>query len=251
MSNEISILNPDTILPPNSEPRTVPWTFRDTWIGFGLFIACMIGIGLLPLLFAKTGWLMSVWVLAYQPVQALPILAVLLLRRVTWADVGFRNAQPNVLAIGCGLVVLAFFVNLVNNLIMFALGAEVQAQQFTGTFDQLEQPALLLFTGIVLAPLIEETVMRGFLFAGLRQRLGWVKAALISSAIFGALHLSIAAFIPTFTLGFLFCYLYQRSNSTWPGIILHTLINSFGLCGAYILSQYADPSVFFGGLLWF
>ena len=249
MSNEISLLDPETFLPPASESPCVPWSFRDTWIGFGLFIVFMFGIGLLPLLFFDNGWMMSVWVLAYQPLQALPILAVLLLRRAAWADVGFRKAQPNVLAIGCGFLILTFFVNFFNNVIMWALGVEVQAQQFTSIFDQLEQPALLLVTGIFIAPLIEETVMRGFLFGGLRQRLGWVKAALISSAIFGALHLSIAAFIPTFTLGFLFCYLYQRSNSTWPGIILHTLINGFGLCAAYLLSQYMDPSVIFGGWL--
>ena len=248
MSNDISLLNPDTILPPNPESPTVPWSFRDTWIGFGLFIVCMVGIGLLPLLLAKTGWMMSVWVLAYQPVQALPVFAILLLRRAMWTDVGFRKAQPNVLALGCGLVFLTFGVNFINNLIMWTLGVEIQAEQFTGILDQLDMPALLLITGILLAPLIEETVMRGFLFAGLRQRLGWVKAALISSAIFGALHLSVAAFIPTFTLGFLFCYLYQRSSSIWPGIILHTLINSLGLCAAYLLSQYMDASVLFGGL---
>ena len=251
MSNETAPPAPENIFTPGPDSPSVPWSFRDTWIGFGLFIVCMIGIGLLPLLFAKTGWLMSVWVLAYQPVQALPVLAVLLLRRATWADVGFRKAQPNVLALGCGLILITFFINFVNNLVMWTLGVEIQAEQFTDILSRLGQPGFLLFTGIVLAPLIEETVMRGFLFAGLRQRLGWMKAGLLSSAIFGALHLSIAAFIPTFTLGFLFCYLYQRSNSIWPGIILHTLINSFGLCGAYLLSQYMDPSVFFQGLLWF
>lgn len=251
MSNNISLLNPDTIFPPNPESPAVPWSLRDTWIGFGLFIICMFGIGAIPLFFKDAGWLMSFYILTYQPIQAIPVFAILLLRRATWTDLGFRKAQPNVLALGCGFLLVTFFINFVNNLFMWALGVEVQAEQFTSILNELEQPALLLFTGIVLAPLIEETVMRGFLFGGLRHRLGWLKAALISSAIFGALHLSIAAFIPTFALGFLFCYLYQRSNSVWPGIILHTTINGMGLCGAYILSQYTDPSVFFQGLLWF
>lgn len=248
MSQDISLLNPDTLLPPNPESPAVPWSIRDTWIGFGLFLLCMIGMGAIPLFFDETGWLMSLYILTYQPIQAIPVFAILILRRAAWTDLGFRKAQPNILALGCGLVIVSFFVNFVNNAIMFAFGAEVQAQQFTGILAELEHPALLLFTGIGLAPLIEETVMRGFLFGGLRRRLGWLKAALLSSALFGALHLSIAAFIPTFTLGFLFCYLYQRSNSLWPGIILHTLINSLGLCAAFLLSQYADPSVFFRGM---
>lgn len=234
-----------------SESPTVPWSFRDTWIGFGLFVICMFGMGAIPLLFKDAGWLMSFYILSYQPIQAIPVFAILLLRRATWTDLGFRNAQPNVFGLGCGLLIFVYTINFMNGLIMWALDVESQAEQFTGFLTELEHPALLLFTGIVLAPLIEETVMRGFLFGGLRHRLGWLKAALISSAIFGALHLSLAAFIPTFTLGFLFCYLYQRSNSVWPGIILHTLINGMGLCGAYILSQYMDSSVFFQGMLWF
>lgn len=250
MSNDINLLNPAPLLPPTPEPPTVPWSLRDTWIGFGLFVLCMVGIGLLPLLFMDSDGLMSIWVLAYQPLQAIPILVTLLLRRASWLDLGFRRAQPNVLALGCGLVLIAFFVNFVNNIIMWALDVEIQAEQFTTMMDTLGHPAFLMITGIFIAPLIEETVMRGFLFGGLRQRFGWLKAALVSSALFGALHLSLAAFIPTAALGFMFCYLYHRSNSLWPGIIMHTLINAFGLCGAYVLSQYADPSVFFGWLLW-
>ncbi|MBV6396228.1 MAG: hypothetical protein HFACDABA_01822 [Anaerolineales bacterium] len=248
MSQDISLLNPATLLPPNPESPAVPWSSRDTWIGFGLFMLGMIVTGAIPLFFKETDWLLSLYILAYQPIQAIPIFAILLRRRAAWGDLGFRPAQPNVLALGCGFILVAFLVNFVNNAIMFTLGVEVQAQQFTSILTELEHPGFLLFTGIFLAPLIEETVMRGFLFGGLRHRLGWLKAALISSALFGALHLSIAAFIPTFTLGFLFCYLYQRSNSVWPGVILHTLINALGLCAAFLLSQYADPSAFFRGI---
>jgi hypothetical protein len=176
-------------------------------------------------------------------------LVILRLRGATWADVGFQKAQPNVLALGCGLLILALGVTFVNNLIWLFLGFEVQAQQFSGIFQQLDQPALFLITGMFLAPLFEETIFRGFLFGGLRQRLGWRNAALLSSAIFGAMHLSFAAFIPTFALGFLFAYLYQRSNSIWPGIILHTLLNSFSLCTLFMVTQYT-PGLLNGSMLY-
>ena len=240
----------EPLSPSGPEAFPVPWTVRDTWIGFGLFVVCMFGFGVLPILFEDIGWILSLFVLTYQPLQALPVFGILLLRRASWPDLGFRRAQPNVLALGCGLLFLAFFVNFVNNLVMWALGVELQVQEFGFLIQKLEQPAFLLFTGIVVAPVVEEIVMRGFLFGGLRQRLGWVKAALVSSALFGALHLSIAAFLPTASLGLLFCFLYQRSNSIWPGIILHTLINGVGLCGTYLLTQYGDPSMLLQGLLW-
>ena len=230
--------------PPTESTPPVPWSFRDTWIGFGIFILCLIGVGLLPALFPEDSWMTTVWVLAYQPLQFTPILILLIMRGATWANVGFQKAQPNVMAIGCGVLVLLFGLNAVNNLVMFALGVEIQAEQFSNLLASLEQPAALLITGILFAPLLEETIFRGFLFNGLRQKWGWVTAALVSSTIFAAGHLSIAAFIPTFALGFLFAYLYQKSNSIWPGIILHTLINSVSLCALLTLVQSGIPLEF-------
>jgi len=246
MSNEISPLNPETIFTPNSESPAVPWSILDTAIGFGLFVLFMVGIGLAPLLLPDQGWVMSAYILTYQPLQFIPILIVLLLRGATWSDVGFRKATPNVLALGCGFLILSLGVNLVNNLVMLLLKVEVQAQQFSGIMGALDQPAFLLVAGILFAPLFEEIIFRGFLFGGLRKRMGWVNAAVLSSAIFAAGHLSIAAFIPTFTLGFLFAYLYQRSNSIWPGIIMHTLVNSVGLCALYVVTQYGGGMGAFG-----
>jgi membrane protease YdiL (CAAX protease family) len=61
---------------------------------------------------------------------------------------------------------------------------------------------------------------------------------LLSSAIFGVAHLDLVSLIPTFVLGVVLAYVYHRSNSVWPGIILHFLVNMFGLFSAYVLSQY-------------
>jgi uncharacterized protein len=226
-------------LPPEKPP--VPWTFRDTWIGLASFIVFMVGVGLSPMLLPDQGLVRTVWVLIYQPLQFIPILVMLRLRGATWANVGFQKAKPNVMALGCGLIIILLGVNLVNNLVMLALGVEVQAEQFSNLLASLDQPAALLITGILFAPLFEETIFRGFLFNGLRQKWGWVTAALVSSAIFAAGHLSIAAFIPTFALGFLFAYLFQKSNSIWPGIILHTLINSVSLCALLTVMQSGIP----------
>lgn len=235
------MIEPTPAVPENT-PR-LPWTLRDTWIGFGLFVVCMIGFGLFLFILPKQDWMLSVYILVYQPLQFIPILVVLRIRNATWADLGFTKASPNVLALGCGLLVLALGMSFVNNLIWYLLGIEVQAQEFIGVFEKLEQPAFFLITGILLAPLFEETIFRGFLFGGLRQRLGWQKSALVSSALFAAGHFSIAAFIPTFTLGLLFSYLYHRSNSLWPGIILHTLINSVSLCALFTIIQFMPDAL--------
>jgi membrane protease YdiL (CAAX protease family) len=84
---------------------------------------------------------------------------------------------------------------------------------------------------------VEELFFRGFLFQGFRQKYGWVNGMLLSSAIFGMAHLDLAALIPTFILGSLLAYMYHRTNSVWPGIILHVLVNAIGLFAAYAATQ--------------
>jgi hypothetical protein len=88
---------------------------------------------------------------------------------------------------------------------------------------------------------VEETFFRGFLFAGFRGRLGWNKAALLSSAIFAAAHLQPSVLVPTFVLGYIFSYLYQKSNSIFPGMLMHFLVNGFGIFTIFVLSRSGLP----------
>jgi membrane protease YdiL (CAAX protease family) len=71
------------------------------------------------------------------------------------------------------------------------------------------------------------------LFSGLRERLPSVAAALISGAIFGALHLTTGALVvpPLIAFGFFLALLYERTGSILPGMILHMLNNAVALLG--------------------
>ena len=66
-----------------------------------------------------------------------------------------------------------------------------------------------------------------------------VDAALIRD--FAAAHLDLVALIPTFILGCVLAYVYHRSNSVWPGVILHFLVNAFGLLAALVSTRLPLP----------
>jgi membrane protease YdiL (CAAX protease family) len=104
-------------------------------------------------------------------------------------------------------------------------------------FARLKSPVWFFIVAVIAAPLIEEIFFRGFLFQGFRQKYGWINAMLLSSAIFAAAHLDLAALIPTFILGNLLAYLYHRSNSVWPGVILHFLVNGFAFAVVYLATH--------------
>ena len=113
-------------------------------------------------------------------------------------------------------------------------GLRVQAD-LTPVLRQLSTPWPLFVAVVLVGPVAEETFFRGFVFAGLRSRYDWRLAAGMSAALFAAAHLELTFFLPAFALGYLFAYLYQRSNSIWPGLILHMLLNGIALVAAYSL----------------
>ena len=93
----------------------------------------------------------------------------------------------------------------------------------------------------ILAPLAEEVVFRG---AILRTLLGimskknhWV-AIIISAALFGLAHFNAAQFINALLMGLLLGWMYYRTGSLIPGILLHWINNTM----AYVLTNIMPQS---------
>jgi hypothetical protein len=219
---------------------SVPWKPIDNWIG--VILLAMIDAGLLLIaMLGKRGQLAQSGLLVIvQLTYLLPVLIIFAWRGINWKSIGFGKFQWSTLNIGCGLLIVSYLIILVHNITLTALGIETQGDEISQLLELLESPVWFFLVGAVLAPLVEEIFFRGFLFQGLRTRYGWVSGMLISSAIFAVAHLDPASLIPTFILGSLLAYLYHRSNSVWPGVILHMAVNTFGLLSVYVLTQYPN-----------
>jgi membrane protease YdiL (CAAX protease family) len=89
--------------------------------------------------------------------------------------------------------------------------------------------AMFTLVAVILAPVFEEILFRGFLFRGLANSFGWVWGALISSAIFGAAHLQLDVFLPLAALGFVLAWAYHRTGSLWTNITMHALFNTIAV----------------------
>lgn len=88
-----------------------------------------------------------------------------------------------------------------------------------------QQPLLAILAVVVLAPMLEETLFRGFIFPALSKKMGLIWGAIVSSALFGIAHLQANVSIYTFVLALVLCYLYVKLRSTVPGMFLHMLNN--------------------------
>ncbi len=99
-------------------------------------------------------------------------------------------------------------------------------------FGQGVQRVLNSFTIVVWGPFAEEVFFRGFVLGGLLAPLGVTRAALASSALFAAAHVSPGSLIPIFVTGLLFAWLYLRTRSLWPPFAAHAAQNALAIAAA-------------------
>jgi membrane protease YdiL (CAAX protease family) len=102
--------------------------------------------------------------------------------------------------------------------------------------------ALTFVSLVVLPPLVEELVFRGYLFGGLRRTFSPIVTALIVSVLFAIPHSWQStdgstlwnAAIDTFALSLVLCYLRERTGAIWAGIGVHALKNLVAFLAIFI-----------------
>ncbi len=222
----------------------VPWGVRDVLVFIGLWIGLQILIGgILALTASKVPAVKMFWVGAQNGemvasfVMYLVSVAVgfglvgLFLRRykVNWRTVGWRKVGVG-RAMKYLLGVLVVFVVLAN---LALVAAKFLFPGFNADQPQTNDfisgagvnHTLALVALVILPPIFEETIFRGFLFPALSKRGGVIWGAVLSSMIFGAAHGQPNLFVYTSILGLLLCFMYMRLRSIVPGIFLHMLNN--------------------------
>ncbi len=104
----------------------------------------------------------------------------------------------------------------------------------------------------IFAPVVEEIVFRGAILRillGLFSR-SWHWVAIIFSAlIFGAIHLNLAQGLHAFVIGLLLGWMYYRTSSVVPGILLHWINNTVAYLMFHLMPQFGDGKLidFFHG----
>ena len=115
-----------------------------------------------------------------------------------------------------------------------------QAQDvgFQGISKQYEY-ILAFVTLVVIAPVAEEILMRGYLYGRLKKLMGVPGAMILTAAVFGALHMQWNVALDVFALSLVLTSLREVSGSIWAGILLHMLKNGLAF---YLL--FINPVLF-------
>jgi membrane protease YdiL (CAAX protease family) len=112
-------------------------------------------------------------------------------------------------------------------------GKQEVVKAFTETNDPLLLGTLVILA-VVVAPLTEEILFRGYLYPVAKRFIGRGAAVIFGALIFAVLHHNAQALIPLFVLGVLLTLAYEFTGSIWAPIGIHTLFN-----GATVAVQLA------------
>lgn len=109
------------------------------------------------------------------------------------------------------------------------------------TFDVLQSGWLGILCVAVLGPVLEELLFRGAVTKVLLQKYSPALAILLSGLLFGLFHINPAQVVSASLIGFLLAWLYWRTRSVVPGILIHILNNGVSV---YLSLNYPEVENF-------
>lgn len=170
------------------------------------------------------------------------------IRRTSLKSIGV--VKPKVRDIGYALVGFGAYF-LIYGLVVFNIiqryfpQINIDQKQDLGFSSSVAGPELIyvFLSLVILPPLIEELLVRGFLYTGLRTKLPIIYAAIATSLVFASAHLQWGSGNPllwtaaadTFILSMVLVGLRQKTGSLWPGIGVHFLKNGIAFVVLFVL----------------
>lgn len=157
---------------------------------------------------------------------------------MTFGDIGLSR-RPNWRDLKLGLLgFLAFYGLLIGVTVIVSWlipSFDVNQAQNVG-FDSLGSSLdrfIAFLSLVILVPVGEEILMRGYLYTGLRATWKFLPALLMTSLIFGLAHLEFdggplvwVAALDTFILSTVLIYVRERSAALYACILIHMLNNT-------------------------
>ncbi len=114
---------------------------------------------------------------------------------------------------------------------------DLQPQETVKAFESggIGFKILVIIAAVVIAPLAEETLFRGFVYGVLKRYTDAPFAALASSLMFAIIHLHVGSLLPLWMLAVLFCLAYEITGCLLVPMLLHAIFNAMSIVGMLFL----------------
>src|SRR5690606_13390705 len=137
----------------------------------------------------------------------------------SWRDILISPAAT-VVYFGLSMLIMALVVELIP-------GFNVEQAQDVGFSNLAERTDLVIafLTLVVLAPVAEEVLFRGYLYGKLRRYSSVAVAAVLTGVMFGLVHGQWNVVLDSFVLSLVMCGLREFTGTIWAGVLVHMLKN--------------------------
>lgn len=169
----------------------------------------------------------------------LALLAAFALRIRNFQAFGFRRTELRWLIIGAVIGLAAMGLSVLTEHVYFLFITEIntQADFQAAARDSSMMLLILIFTGAILTPLGEEVLFRGIIANALNRYGAWI-SVVGSAAIFAVVHGTSVILLNAFMVGLVTGYLFRKTQSIWPGLVVHVIFN-----GAWLVVYSWQPAL--------
>jgi hypothetical protein len=163
----------------------------------------------------------------------------------TWASIAVKRPQVNHLwytLLGFGVYYLIYIVTA--SVVSQFVHLDFEQKQEIGFDTFVSGPSLILafLSLVVLPPLVEEILFRGYLYTRFKRALPTVTAAVMVSLLFAAAHLQFGsgnkllwvAALDTFILSLVLVRVREQTGTIWAGVGIHALKNFVAFLSLFI-----------------
>jgi uncharacterized protein len=172
-----------------------------------------------------------VGIAAFLRSRGIRLARVLGLDRVTW---------PRALATAIGLIIAAFpLVIAAGALMQNLLHGAATEQELVTLFRDVTRKAdyqsivKIFAAGVIVAPLSEEFLFRGYLYGVFKRYFGAPASAAFTAALFAIFHMNLASLPSLFVLAICFTIAYEATGTLLVPMSMHALFNSTQLLFLY------------------
>lgn len=150
----------------------------------------------------------------------------------TWTDIGLAPI---------GFVVMLILASIVTAIFSYFPWFNADQAQNVGysTYLSGNEKIIAFVALVVIAPIIEEIIFRGWLYGKLRRRYAMPIAILLTSLLFGIVHLQWNVGVNVFATSIILCLQREITGTVYSGILLHMLKNGVAFFLVYVLNVVA------------
>lgn len=148
----------------------------------------------------------------------------------TWTDIGLSPVGY------VASILIAMGITALFNLIPWFNANEAQNLGYSPYMMGFERMAAFILL-VVIAPIAEEIVFRGFLYGKLRIMVPKWVAVLVTSLLFGLVHLQWNVGIAVFSMSIITCSLREVTGTIYAGMLVHMINNGVAFFLVYVLGM--------------